>query len=69
MSVKRFIDFRMAPKKSSKGKGIAAEPSRDEGWESSKCSKSDLESLVKQGVFAIEICNPMASSTRRCPSV
>ena len=39
----------MAPKKSSKGKGVAAEPSRDEGWESSKCSKSDLESLVKQG--------------------
>ena len=49
MRVKRSIDFRMAPKKSSKGKGIAAEPSRDEGWESSKCSKTDLESLVKQG--------------------
>ena len=49
MRMKRFIDFRMAPKKSSKGKSIAAEPSRDEGWESSKCSKSDLESLVKQG--------------------
>ena len=39
----------MAPKKSSKGKGVATDPSRDEGWESSKCSKSDLESLVKQG--------------------
>ena len=48
MRVKRSVDFWMAPKKSSKGKGIAAEPSRDEGWESSKCSKSDLESLVKQ---------------------
>ena len=49
MRVKRTVDFRMAPKKSSKGKSIAAEPSCDEGWESSKCSKSDLESLVKQG--------------------
>ena len=49
MRVKRSVDFRMAPKKSSKGKGVAAEPSCDEGWESSKCSKSDLESLVKQG--------------------
>ena len=39
----------MAPKKSSKGKGAAAEPTREEGWESSKCSRSDLESLVKQG--------------------
>ena len=49
MCVKHSVNFRMAPKKSGKGKGVAAEPSRDEGWESSKCSKSDLESLVKQG--------------------
>ena len=49
MRVKCSVNFRMAPKKSSKGKGVAAEPSRDEGWESSKYSKSDLESLVKQG--------------------
>ena len=49
MRVKRSIDFRMAPKKSSKGNGAAAEPTREEGWESSKCSKSDLEFLVKQG--------------------
>ena len=48
MHVKRSVDFRMAPKKLSKGKGIATEPSRDEGWESSKCSKFDLKSLVKQ---------------------
>ena len=58
MRVKRSVDFRMAPKKSSKGKGIAAEPSHDEGWESSKCSKSDMESLVKQGflpsIFVIQ---------------
>ena len=39
----------MAPKKSSKGKDAAAEPSCDKGWVTSKCSKSDLESLVKQG--------------------
>ena len=49
MRVKRSVDFRMAPKKSSKGKGAAAEPSRDEEWVASKCSKSNLESLVKQG--------------------
>ena len=48
MRVKRSVNFRMAPKKSSKGKSAAAEPSRNEGWESSKCSKTDLESLVKQ---------------------
>jgi len=54
MRVKRSVDFRMVPKKSSKGKGIAAEPSRDEGWESSKCSKSDLESLVKQGFLPLK---------------
>ena len=39
----------MAPKKASKGKGAAAEPTREEGWESSKCSRSDVEFLVKQG--------------------
>ena len=49
MRVKRSVNFRIAPKKSSKGKGVATEPSRDEGWKSSKCSNSDLESLVKQG--------------------
>ena len=46
MRVKRFEDFRMAPKKSSKGKGVAAEPTREEGWVPSKCSDSDLETLV-----------------------
>ena len=54
MRVNRSIDFRMAPKKSSKGKGAAAEPTREEGWESSKCSRSDLESLVKQGFLPSE---------------
>ena len=43
------MNFRMAPKKSSKGKGVAAELTREEGWIPSKCSESDLESLVKQG--------------------
>ena len=47
MRVKGFVDFRMAPKKATKGKGAAAEATRDEGWNTSKCSQSDLESLVK----------------------
>ena len=51
MHVKRSVDFQMAPKKSSKGKGIAAEPSREEGWEPSKCSESDLETLVSAGLL------------------
>ena len=46
MCVKRFVDFRMVPKKSSKGKGATAEPTREEGWMASKCSESDLGSLV-----------------------
>ena len=44
----------MAPKRTTKRKGTAAEPTRDEGWEPSKCSRSDLESLVKQGLLASE---------------
>ena len=51
MRVKRSVDFRMAPKKSSKGKGAATEPSRDEGWTASTCSESDLETLVSSGVL------------------
>ena len=51
MRVKRYVDFRMAPKKSSKGKGVAAEPTREEGWVASKCSESDLETLVSAGLF------------------
>ena len=54
MRVKCSVDFRMATKKSSNGKGAAAEPTREEGWESSKCSKSDLESLFKQGFLPSE---------------
>ena len=41
----------MAPKKSAKGKGVAAEPTRDEGWNTSKCSQSDIDSLVSQGLL------------------
>ena len=44
--MKRPVNFRVAPKKSSKGKGVAAEPTREEGWVPSKCSDSDLENLV-----------------------
>ena len=51
MRVKRSVDFRMAPKKSSKGKGVAAEPTRKEGWVTSKCSESDLETLVSTGLL------------------
>ena len=41
----------MAPKKSSKGKGVAAEPTHEEGWNTSKCSESDLETLVSAGLL------------------
>ena len=41
----------MAPKKATKGKGVAAEPTRDEGWNTSKCSQSDLETLVSHGLL------------------
>ena len=51
MRVKRSVDFRMAPKKSSKGKGAAAEPAHEKGWNTSKCSESDLETLVSAGFW------------------
>ena len=41
----------MAPKKSTKGKGAATEPTLDEEWNTSKCSQSNLESLVSQGLL------------------
>ena len=41
----------MAPKKMIKGKGAAAEPTHEEGWNTSKCSQSDLETLVLHGLF------------------
>ena len=51
MHVKGPVNFRMAPKKSSKGKGVAAEPTREEGWVPSKCSDSNLEILVSNGLL------------------
>jgi len=51
MRVKRSVDFRMAPKKATKGKGAAAEPTQEEGWNISKCSQSDLETLVSHGLL------------------
>ena len=42
----------MAPKKTIKGKVVAEEPTQEDGWNTSKCSQSDLESLVKQGLMA-----------------
>ena len=41
----------MAPKKATKGKSAVAEPTCDESWNTSKCSQSDLESLVKHGLL------------------
>ena len=41
----------MAPKKSSKGKGAAVELAHEEGWNTSKCSESDLETLVSAGLL------------------
>ena len=51
MRVKHSVDFRMALKKSSKGKGMAVEPTREEGWVPSKCSDSDLETLVSNDLL------------------
>ena len=51
MRVKRSVDFRMAPKKATKGKGAATEPTREEGWNTSKCSQSNLETLVSHGLL------------------
>ena len=51
MREKRPVTFRMAPKKSTKGKDVEPEPTRDEGWLPSKCAKSDLQSLVKEGLL------------------
>jgi hypothetical protein len=63
MRVKRSVDFRMAPKKSSKGKGVAAEPAREEGWVASKCSESNLETLVSAGLL------PDKSVIQWCPAL
>jgi hypothetical protein len=54
MRVTRPVNFQMAPKKSSKGKGVESESSDEEGWESSKSSESDLESLVKRGFLPLK---------------
>ena len=51
MRVKRSVDFRMAPNKAIKGKGAAAEPTWEEGWNMRKCSQSDLETLVSDGLL------------------
>ena len=51
MRVKRTVNFRMAPKKSTKGKEAEIVPTRDEGWTPSKCSYSDLDSLVSAGLL------------------
>ena len=51
MRMKRSVNFRMAPKKANKGKGAPTEPTREEGWNTSKCSQSDLETLVLNGLL------------------
>ena len=63
MRMKRSVDFRMAPKKSTKGKGAATEPTREEGWIGSKCSESDLETLVSAGLL------PEKSVIQWCPAL
>ena len=55
----------MAPKKATKGKGAALEPTRDEEWNTSKCSQADLESLVSQGLLvprSVIQCRPALGS-------
>ena len=54
MRVKHPVDFQMAPKKTSKGKGLAAKPTREEGWVPSKCSISDLKTLVSDGLLPVK---------------
>ena len=51
MRVKCSVDFQMAPKKTSKGKGAAAELTREEGLIASMCSEFDLETLVSAGLL------------------
>ena len=41
----------MAPNKANKGKGTTAEPTQEEGWNTSKCSQYDLETLVLDGLL------------------
>jgi hypothetical protein len=57
MCVKRSVDFWMAPKKLSKENCAAAEPTREEGWMASKCSESDLGSLVSAGLLSEKSIN------------
>ena len=66
MRVKRSVDFRMAPKKATKGKDVAVEPTRDEGWNTSKCSQSDLDSLVSQGLLVPKSVIRMKIRGNRC---
>ena len=55
--MKRPVNFRMAPNKSTKGKEVQAEPTRDEGWTPSKCSDTNLESLVTAGLLPSKFLN------------
>ena len=52
MRVKHSVDFRMAPRKLSKGNSAAAEPTHEEGWVASKCFESNLETLVSAGLLS-----------------
>ena len=51
MREKRPVTFRMAPKKSTKGKDVEPEPTREEGCFPSKCTASNLQSLVSEGLL------------------
>ena len=54
MRVKRPLDFRMAPKKSSNGNGVDAELTLAEGLVPSKCSDSDLENLISDDLLLVK---------------
>ena len=51
MREKGLVTFRMAPKKSVKGKEVEIGPTLDEGWLPSKCSELHLKSLVSEGLL------------------
>ena len=69
MRVKRSVDFRMASKKTTKGKGVAAEPTRDEGWNTSKCSQIRLRFSGVARSVSSQIYYPMASCLGKRSSV
>jgi len=50
MHEKRLVTFRMAPKKSTKGKDAKSRSTLAEGWLPSKCTELHLQTLVSEGL-------------------